>query len=148
MHGILSALQSKLDAFIHVDTHGMMHKTRCQIITLMPASTLAPTASLPILCCNQIQSSLKSNCGWYMNACHPMLEDKSERGDTSVVEIIGLYLDHTNGCVGNDPDTTDSACCSLALRHRSHNRRRRVRHRRHRMVRSQSPRLDGGNPSR
>ena len=49
------------------------------------------------------RDSLKCNCGFYINAAHPMLEDRSGR-DLNTLVITGLSLDHTNGCLGNDPE--------------------------------------------
>ena len=49
------------------------------------------------------RTSLKCNCGWYVNATNPMLPDNSGR-DMSCVVVSGARLEHTNGCTGNDPD--------------------------------------------
>ena len=45
--------------------------------------------------------SLRVDCGYYSKANHPMKEDRSGR-DMSVVVIVGLCLEHTNGCKGRD----------------------------------------------
>ena len=47
--------------------------------------------------------SLKFNCGWYIIAAQPMLDDSSRQHPT-IAEIVGLALEHTNGCEGNNVD--------------------------------------------
>ena len=40
------------------------------------------------------RSSLKCNCGWYINSSIPI--------GKNYVQIVGVNLDHTNGCLGDD----------------------------------------------
>ena len=47
------------------------------------------------------RTSLKTECGHYISGKHPMKQDMSGR-DEDMIEIVGLCLEHTNGCTGCD----------------------------------------------
>ena len=51
--------------------------------------------------------SYKRDCGYYMCGKHPMKQDNSGR-DVTMIEIVSLCLEHTNGCTGSDKLINDA----------------------------------------
>ena len=53
------------------------------------------------------RESYKCDCGYYVSGKHPMKQDMSGR-DEDMIEIVGLCLEHTNGCTGCDKLMNDA----------------------------------------
>jgi hypothetical protein len=66
---------------------------------------LMPTPWQVSINCTNVRpnrTSLKCDCKFSVSAAHPKREDATR--DPNIVEVIGLQLENTSGCLGNDGD--------------------------------------------